>query len=220
VIRPDAIPLLDGASRATLTPAAIETLFGKGYRLRGGERVKLAAGELSIQIASGAVLSVVLDRLDADVAGSGTLTLAGPRGTVGAPPAGLLVRALVLPAGLRRAWRLEAGQRVALTAGDVLWTSVAVREGEAAGAVLDRADRLAAGLSKDATVALRRDIAAHDPNPTTAGTSDASGGLITENDVRQARLHGRRIAVRPGQIVTPAARSLGKELGVLDWTTS
>jgi hypothetical protein len=37
---------------------------------------------------------------------------------------------------------------------------------------------------------------------------------ITENDVRQARLKGRRITVMPGQKITPAALSMGRELGI------
>ena len=51
--------------------------------------------------------------------------------------------------------------------------------------------------------------------PTTDLKVRATGRLITENDVRQARVHHQTIVVRDGQIVTPAARSLGRELGVL-----
>lgn len=40
--------------------------------------------------------------------------------------------------------------------------------------------------------------------------------LITENNVRQAILQGRKIAVPPGAIVTPAARDLAKAHGVFE----
>jgi hypothetical protein len=124
-------------------------------------------------------------------------------------------RELVLPAGMRRAWGLEAGQSVCLQAGTVIITGVLVVEGEPAGARLDRADLLAAGLEASGTVALRRDVLA--PAGPSPEAEEPARRLITENDVRQARLHGRRIVVRSGQILTPAARTLGRELGVLDW---
>ncbi len=40
--------------------------------------------------------------------------------------------------------------------------------------------------------------------------------LITENDVRQAILHRRKIVVPAGTLVTPAARDLAKEHGIFD----
>lgn len=216
MIRPDAIPLIEAASRVTLPPASVEALFGKGYRLRGGERVKLGS-EVSLQVHAGNKALVVLDRMDRSATGTGPLRLIGPRGVLDVPPAGLLTRRLVLPAGVRRAWRLEPAQPVALAADSLIWTNVVVAEGPAAGAVLDRVDLLAAGLNPGDFVVLRRDVPASEP----AGeATPPPKRLITENDVRQARLHGKRIAVQPGQIITPAARSLGKELGVLDWPSS
>ena len=38
--------------------------------------------------------------------------------------------------------------------------------------------------------------------------------VVTETDVRQARLKHRRIRLTPGQIVTPAAQTLGREAGI------
>ncbi len=43
-----------------------------------------------------------------------------------------------------------------------------------------------------------------------------SRGVITETDVRQARLRHQRIRVEPGQVVTPAARSLAREWDVFE----
>jgi hypothetical protein len=40
--------------------------------------------------------------------------------------------------------------------------------------------------------------------------------LITENDVRRARMRRERLRLAPGQLITPAARTLGRELKVLD----
>jgi hypothetical protein len=213
VTRPDAIPLLAGASRAVLDPPATEALFGRGYRWRGSERVRLGNGT-SVAAAPGDVLRLTLDRIDA-AAAAGPLRLVGPRGSIDAPQPRVMRRELVLPAGMRRAWGLEAGQSVCLQAGTVIITGVLVVEGEPAGARLDRADLLAAGLEASGTVALRRDVLP--PAGPSPEAEEPARRLITENDVRQARLHGRRIVVRSGQILTPAARTLGRELGVLDW---
>lgn len=213
MIRPDAIPLLASASRAILPPATVEALFGRGYRWRGTERVRLGGGP-TIPARRGDEPALLLDRLDATGL-DGSLRLVGPRGSIEAPRPRPVPRELVLPAALRRAWGLEVRQQVAVEVGAIIVTGVGVVDGDPAGVRLDRVDLLAAGTGEDATARLRRDVAA--PAGSAEEESPPLARLITENDVRQARLHGRRIVVRPGQILTPAARSLGRELGVLEW---
>lgn len=218
MIRPDAIPLLDRESGVTLTRATIEQLFGRGYRLRGSERVLLLAtgGDIPLPLSVGESDELTLDRLDADRGGSPPFRLSGPRGSIelaAAPPPG---RRLILPASLRRAWRLEEGQRLVIEAGTILLMDVLVAEGSSPGLLLDRVERLAAGLSSGDTARLRRDVEMSHTAEGAPTSKTIPRRLITENDVRQARLKGLRLEVQPGQLITPAARSLGRELGVLD----
>ena len=101
--------------------------------------------------------------------------------------------------------------------------SVAIRavvaQGDAACVCVDGAIPFAGGLDINATARWLPNVewpsfddAATEPNeqPT------ASRKLITENDVRRARMLRQRIRVETGQIITPAARSLGEEFGVFD----
>lgn len=53
------------------------------------------------------------------------------------------------------------------------------------------------------------------PSLSAAPTAAPSKKLITESDVKEAVANNQKIQVVPGMIVTPAARDLGKEKGVL-----
>lgn len=221
MIQPDAIPVRLAASRAMLAPDGVRTLFGSGYRLRGSESVLVVRGgrrEVRISVAAGPTPLLVLDALDRDALGEGPpLRLVGPAGSVAAPPPTPVTRALGLPDGLLQAWGLKTGQTVTVQAGPVAFGDVVVERGD--GHVrLDRADALAARLRAGATVRWRPQLTLDVPKPQPSAESTnvrATGRLITENDVRQARLKGQRIVVGPGHLITPAARSLGRELGVL-----
>lgn len=220
MIRPDALPVRLARSRVVLTPAEVRTLFGEGVALRGSERVfafRSEQREVPIPVESGDAFRFVLDALDRHTLGDGMpLRLRGPAGSAHAPTAEPVRRVLALPVGLVRAWGLEIGQTVAVQAGAVAFGDVKVEEGE--GYVrLGQADALAADLDEGDTVQWSRDLTltALAPRASTPSSNvRPTGRLITENDVRQARLKGQTILVRDGQIVTPAARSLGRELGV------
>ncbi|MEP0548130.1 MAG: hypothetical protein ABJF88_14435 [Rhodothermales bacterium] len=222
MIQPDAIPVRIARSRIALAAPDVAALFGKGYALRGAERVlvsRTGTREVSVPVAAAKSTGLVLDALDRDALGDGPpLRLRGPAGSVAAPTAEPVRRALALPAGLIRAWRLDAGRVVTVQAGAVAFGDVIVEEGD--GHVrLDRADALAAGLADGDTVRWNAQLVLASPPlaPTDAAAPKvrATGRLITENDVRQARLKGQKIVLGPGHIITPAARSLGRELGVL-----
>lgn len=221
MIQPDAIPIRLAASRAVLTPDAVHALFGRGYKLRGSESVLVVRGgqrQVRVPISAGSSLLLVLDALDRNTLGDGSpLRLVGPAGSVAATMPKPVVRALRLPDGLLRAWGLKMGQTVIVQAGPIAFGDVVVEEGD--GHVrLDRADALAAGLRAGDTVRWRPQLTLDLPKPKPAAESSnvrTTGRLITENDVRQARLKGQRIVVGPGHLITPAARSLGRELGVL-----
>lgn len=221
MIQPDAIPIRLAASRAMLTPDAVHALFGRGYKLRGSESVLVVRGgqrQVRVPIAAGSSLLLVLDALDRNTLGDGSpLRLVGPAGSVAAPPPRPVERALRLPEGLLRAWGLKTGQNVTVQAGPIAFGDVVVEEGD--GHVhFDRTDVLAAGLRESDTVRWRPQLSLDPPKPPPAAETSRvrpTGRLITENDVRQARLRGQRIVVGPGHLITPAARSLGRELGVL-----
>jgi hypothetical protein len=223
VIRPESIPLIDAPSRVVLPPDVISALFGPGYRPRGTERVRISAGgqdEVLVVATIGPEFAVFLDGIDRAAIGAGPHRVCGPHGHIPIPKVEPVRRVLVLPAALRKAWGVP--DMVTIQAGLIAFGGVAVDDGPTPGVRLDRADRLVAGLAAGDTVRWRRDVdlgaspieAAPDPRIRTTGR------LITETDVRQARLRGQRIVVRPGQIVTPAAQTLGRELGVIDPTST
>lgn len=215
MIRPDTLPIEIARSRAVLGPHEMGALFGAGYRLRGTERVRLP-NDVAVVASTGPAPRLVLDALDRQRLGSlAGLYLRGPVGVVPAPEPERVRRALVLPAGLLRAWGLAPGARVTVQAGAVAFGDVTVEEGEPARVRLDAADILAADLPLGATARWRPDLDLELP---TAPEPDDHpvGRVVTETDVRQARLRGERIRLRPGQIVTPAARSLGRQLGVFE----
>jgi hypothetical protein len=216
VIRPDALPVVEACSRAALAPPDVAALFGKGYRLRGTERVRVVAAgraEVSLPAEASAASALWLDALDRDALGPLPLRLAGPAGSLPAPAPLPLARRLVLPGPVLRAWGLEEGGRATVEVGGLALPVT----GAGAGVHLCRAARALAG---EGPARLRRDLDLGRPpeaEPSAPGLRPA-GRLITETDVRQARLRGQRIEVGAGQLLTPAARSLGRELGVLVYT--
>ena len=220
-MQPDALPLRLARSVAVLAPDTVTALFGKGYSLKGSERVTVARSAqhtVSVPVESGKATRVVLGGLDRHALGDGPPPrLRGPKGSVEAPEVEKAQRALVLPAGVMNAWRLKRGQRVTIQAGAVAFGNVVVEEGEAH-VRLCPADALAAGVEEGDTVRWSPDLDIEPPAEHAAPATDpkvrATGRLITENDVRQARIKNQTIVVRDGQIVTPAAQSLGRELGL------
>ena len=220
-MQPGTLPVRFARSVAVLAPDAVAALFGKGYALTGAERIaagRSARREVQVLVEPGNTTRLVLDALDRHALGEGPpLRLRGPKGALDAPAVETIRRALVLPAGLLGAWRLKAGQRVTIQAGAVAFGDVIVEEGQPAHVRLGPADGLAAGIGEGAAVRWNPalDLGAPEPAPASDPKVRPTGRLITENDVRQARLRNQTIVVQNGQILTPAARSLGRELGVL-----
>lgn len=220
-MQPGALPVRFARSVAVLAPDAVAVLFGKGYALTGTERIaagRSAQREVQVRVEPGNTTRLVLDALDRHTLGDGPpLRLRGPKGSLDAPTVETIRRALVLPAGLLGAWRLQAGQRVTVQAGAVAFGDVMVEEGQPAHVRLGPADGLAAGIGEGATVRWNPglDLSVPERVPSADPKVRPTGRLITENDVRQARLRNQTIVVQSGQILTPAARSLGRELGVL-----
>ena len=211
-MRPDAIPVRAMASRAVLPPDAIAALFGPGARLGPTARVtlvRLGRAQGQVAVVSGAALAVTLDRSMGD---EGAVRLQGPVGVVGPVETGQLCSRLVLPDGLRRAWNV--GESATLALGP-LALAVPVASGPEARAEIERAAWLAAGRPETARwlpgVAWERDPETPDP-----GAQVVERRVVTETDVRQARLRRQRIRLGPGQIVTPAARSLAREWDVFE----
>lgn len=220
MIRPDAIPVRPLGSQAVLPPEAVPALFGEGAKLRAGARVDvvlLGKPLVSVPVEAGAALALRLDAIDAEaVERADGLWLRGPVGALPAPPPASVAPRLVLPDGLRRAWGVPdvatlGLSRVAITA--------SVTPGTEAAAVVDRALWLAAGRPETARWLPGLDLAVPDALPDRdERVVTVARRVVTETDVRQARLHHKRIRLGDGQIVTPAAQTLGREWNVFEST--
>ena len=214
-MRPDAIPVRPVGSRAVLSAAAVATLFGKGASLRGTERVQVVRlGEVVTTIPSdaGTELTLYLDARDlASLTATEGVRLQGPVSVLTPPPPVPVCSRLVLPDALRRAWGV--GETAALGVGAVA-VEVPVVAGAETGAEIERTLWLGAGRPDTARWMAGLDLAPPAPGPADDRIRVVGRRVITETDVRQARLRRQQIRVEPGQVVTPAARSLGREWDV------
>ena len=218
MIRPDAIPVRPLGSRAVLPPDAKARLFGTGSALRPTARVEVVRlGEVraTVPVEAGPTLSLHLDAVEAEAVGEPTgLRLRGPVGALDAPRPASVTNRLVLPDALRRAWNVP--ERVALILGSIAITAHVVT-GPEAGADVDRALWLGAGRPEAARWMPALDLAPPEAeSETDARVVTVERRVITETDVRQARLKHKRIRLGVGQIVTPAARSLAREWDVFE----
>jgi len=218
---PDAIPIQPIRSYAVLTGEMIEVLFGEGYRLRGTERVEvLQRGTLKgmADVILNEASALFLDAADRSNLSGEDLRLRGPKGFLPAPSPQPITAMLELPAGLMAAWNLSEGQRTTTAVGDVaLRATVAL--GEAVCLRVDRSLVFAGDLDETGTARWIPDVVWADSGDASATPSEQPAPtkrLITENDVRRARMLRKRIRVQDGQIVTPAARTLAEELGVFE----
>jgi hypothetical protein len=212
-VRPDAIPVHSLASRATLSPADARQIFGT-EALKGRETVEVMRLGAALAVVGAVVGTETRLSKDSTIAITGPVRLAGPLGAVSARVEPVRSRLLV-PSALRRAWGL--GETASVVFGPVA-LAVPVDEGDLALEV-DRALWLGAGQPETARWVAGLTIpaapAGDDRQPDT-GPREIPRRVITETDVRQAVLHRRRIQLRAGQIVTPAAQSLAREHGVFE----
>ena len=212
-MRPDAIPATPLASRATLTPEAARTLFGTDA-LRGSERVevvRLGRPMATVPVTVGPETAAEFDAL---IARTPDVRLAGPLGAVAPEAVRPLRSRLVAPAALARAWGL--GETGAVTLGP-LAVALPVEDGPVLTLEVEQALWLAAGRPQTGawSAGLTLPTAPEaDDTPEASGEIALPKRVVTETDVRQALLAHRKIRLRPDQIVTPAARSLGRERGV------
>ncbi len=209
---PDAIPVRDLSSRVTLPPDAVATLFGANATLRPTARVALVRGGQEIArvaVSPGSALAVVLDETESV---DGPVRIQGPVGASGLVEPSAVRSRLVLPDGLRRAWNVP--DRATLALGAVA-LAVEVASGPEPVAEIERAVWLGAGRPETARWLSGLALAEPDHQPDEDdGHLRIARRVVTETDVRQARLARRRIELADGQIVTPAARSLAREWGV------
>ncbi|WP_420456573.1 hypothetical protein [Rubrivirga sp.] len=213
-MRPDALPVRPLGSRAVVPPDARAALFGTGATLRPSATVEVVRlGEVVGRVAVGAGPALAL-WVDATDEVSGDVSLRGPAGAVGPMTAQPVRSRFVLPDGLRRAW--SVGERATVGLGAVA-VAVPVEAGTEAVVEVERALWLAAGRPETARWLPAVDLASPADDPADADPTDPlviDRRVVTETDVRQARLKHRRIQLAPGQIVTPAAQSLAREAGV------
>jgi hypothetical protein len=209
--RPDALAVRPVASTAVLPEAVAVALFGAP--LRGAERaevVRLGRVVATVRAVAGTALRLVLDA-SCDTEPT-ALRLRGPVGSVDAPTPEPVQPRLVLPAGLVKAWGV--GGRATVALGGVA-VRAAVEAGADARVEVDRALWVAAGRPETARW-LQQTEWEPDARPETAETTTlvVPRRVVTETDVRQARLKRLTIRLSPGQVVTPAAQSLAREWGV------
>ena len=208
-MRADALPVRPLGPLATLPPGPLAALFGAGATLRPSATVEVVrVGDVvaRVPVAAGAALAL---RVDATVEVEGAVHLRGPAGAVAVTAEPARSR-LVLPDGLRRAWGVADAAVVAL--GPVA-LAVPVEAGPEATVEVDRALWLGAGRPETARWLPGVDLAPPAPPPDD-GPIVVDRRVVTETDVRQARLKRRQIRLTPGQIVTPAARSLARDARV------
>ena len=215
--RPDALAVRPLASRAVLPPDAVARLFGARYALRGTERVavvRLGDRPASTSPPRAGRRSASTSTRPTPPRPSPASASKGPGGVVDAPAPTPVRSRLVLPDGTRRAWGVPERATVAL---GPLALSVPVEGGADPHVAVDRALWHAAGRPETARWLPGVDLAPPaPPTPDDDRVRTVARGVVTETDVRQARLRRQTIRLRPGQIVTPAARSLGHEWGVFE----
>lgn len=205
-MRADALPVRPLGSLAVLPPGPLAALFGAGATLRPSATVEVVrTGDVvgRVHVTAGDRLAL---RVDATDAITGTVHLRGSAGAVAVDAEPVRSR-LVLPDGLRRAWGV--GETAVVALGPVA-LAVPAESGPDAGVEVDRALWLGAGRPDTARWTPGLDLAPPAP-PADDGPIVIERRVVTETDVRQARLKHRRIRLTPGQIVTPAARSLARE---------
>ncbi|MEM1117750.1 MAG: hypothetical protein AAF845_20280 [Bacteroidota bacterium] len=217
MIRPDAIPVRPLGSRVVLPPEAVGSLFGPSATLRTNaqcEVVRLGTVVATIPVEAGAPLDVRLDAVDAEAVGTRPgLRLRGPVGALTAPTPAPVQNRLVLPDALRRAWNVP---EVATLGLGQFAVATSVASGPEAVAEVDRALWLAAGRPEAARWLPGVDLAPPAAPVRDDRTVTIDRRVVTETDVRQARLRRQRIRLGAGQIVTPAAQSLAREWGVIE----
>ena len=208
-MRADALPVRPLGSLATLPPGPLAELFGTSATLRPSatvEVVRLGEVVARVPVAPGDRLAL---RIDATVEVSGSVHLRGPSGAVAVEAEPARSR-LVLPDGLRRSWGV--GDVAVIGIGAVA-LAAPVEAGPEAAVEVERALWLGAGRPETGRWLPGVDLAPPAP-PTDDGPLVVDRRVVTETDVRQARLKHRQIRLTPGQIVTPAARSLAREARV------
>ena len=205
----DAIPVRAPGSLATVPPGLLAELFGAGARLRPSATVEVVClGEVvgRVPVVAGGALHLQVDAL---AEAEGPVHLRGPVGAVTVETEPVRSR-LVLPDGLRRAWGV--GESAVLGLGAVA-LAVPVESGPDVVAEVERALWLGAGRPETARWLSGIDLAPPAPEPDD-GLLVIERRVVTETDVRQAKLKRRRIRLTPGQIVTPAAQTLAREARV------
>ena len=209
-MRPDALPVLPLDAFAVLPSRHVAALFGT--RLSGGERIGLARrGETLAYVAvrPGAEARLVLSQ-EALGAAAGA-RMVGPLGSVAAPGPEPLTTTLTAPEGLRSAWSLPDRCTVGL---GLLALAARVETGDALALHVEPTAWQAAGRPDTARWLPGVDLAPPAVPVVDDRVHEVDGRVVTETAVRQARLHRRRIRLRPEQIVTPGARDLAREWDV------
>lgn len=212
MIRPDAIPVVPLKSIATLTERDAKTLFGGSLEKKASVQVVWAGNTLAtISTVPGDKTHVTWSRLEHPDRSTG-LRLVGPVGSLPLESSSLLKNRLVAPERLARAWNLP--EHAPLVVGEIA-LSMPVKTGNLVRCEIDEALYLAAGRPEYARWIADLTLP-ETPQTSTRRENNTPHRIVTENDVWRARLQRKKITIRRGQIVTPAARSLGNEWKIFE----
>ena len=209
------IPIHIRQSEAILTPETIRKLFGASCLLTGTEKVRLlsrGASPLSIRCRTGEqnqlwVDAHLLGQLDASA-----VYLQGPEGTTGPLSPTRIPRRLHIPKALLKAWKLTPYHSLSIQAGSIILTQVKIHISDSLFLEIDPTDAAAADFPTYGRLIPAPQATAESHN--SPAPSDYPR-LITENDVRKARMRRQKIRLRKGQLITPSARMLAQEWGLL-----
>lgn len=212
MIRPDTIPVVPLKSTVTLAGHDIKTLFGDSLKKNASVQIVWAGNSLAtISAVPGEKTHVTWSRMEHPDRNTG-LRLVGPVGSLPLESSSLLKNRLVAPQRLARAWNLP--ERAPLVVGEIA-LSMPVKTGNLVRCEIDEALYLAAGRPEHARWIADLTLP-ETPQTSTHRENNTPHRIVTENDVWRARLQRNKITIRPGQIVTPAARSLGNEWKIFE----
>lgn len=212
MIQPDAIPVVPLKSTATLTERDAQTLFGDTPGKNANVQIVGSGNMLAtIPAARGETTQVTWSRLEHPERSTG-LRLVGPVGSCPLKNSSFIENRLVAPSRLAQAWNLP--EQATLIIGEIA-LSVPVTDGDSVCCEVDEALHRAAERPEHARWVPGLTLSSASEKNRSEDTNTPHR-IITENDIRQARLRRRKIAVRPEQVVTPAARALGNEWNIFE----
>lgn len=223
-MNPKAIPISPADSHAVLNREAFESLFGIEHKRTGSEKVEVVQTGTRRSVVDailGDVNTLLLSGADLLKMNGQHCVLRGSRGHLKLQKIEPIPSILYIPKLLMDAWKL-ADDHIQTFALNEIAIQAAVAASDSLELTVDRSLVASAGFPETAAWLPQISWKASAPSNPTSPTPDngLSKRVITENDVRKARMTRGIIEVSDKHIVTPAARVLGEELGIFQFVSS